>query len=185
VNIMQGTTILKALAVACVGAFFTACRDEVTAPASPAAQAPSASLAANLVTSPILPAPFTARAALDPFFINQPSEMMIRTDRRTDFVIQRVVSDPGAGRWHVHPGPSFGIVKQGAVMITRWSKKDGCVSTTYQTGEAYYEVAGEVHRATVVSDVPAVEYKARFYAPVNGAFTTFIDDADAPDCGTA
>jgi hypothetical protein len=29
-----------------------------------------------------------------------------------------------------------------------------------------------------------VEYKARFYAPVNGAFTAFIDDDDAPVCGT-
>jgi quercetin dioxygenase-like cupin family protein len=140
-------------------------------------------LHASAAVIPDFPA-FTERAPLDPFFINQPSEMMIRTDRRTDFVIQRVVSDPGAGRWHVHPGPSFGIVKQGTVMITRWSKKDGCVSTTYQTGQAYYEVADEVHRATVVGDVPAVEYKARFYAPVNGAFTTFIDDAAAPDCGT-
>ena len=175
---MQDNAIRKVLAAVCVGAgvFFAACNDKATAPMQHDMHASAAII-------PELPA-FTERAPLDPFFINQPSEMMIRTDRRTDFVIQRVVSDPGAGRWHIHPGPSFGIVKQGAVMITRWSKKDGCVSTTYQAGDAYYEIAGEVHRATVVSDVPAVEYKARFYAPVNGAFTTFIDDDDAPDCGT-
>jgi len=176
---MQNNAIRKALAAICVGAgvFFAACNDKPTSPMQH-------DMHASAAVIPDLPA-FTERAPLDPFFINQPSEMMIRTDRRTDFVIQRVVSDPGAGRWHTHPGPSFGIVKQGAVMITRWSRKNGCVSTTYQAGEAYYEVADEVHRATVVSDVPAVEYKARFYAPVNGAFTTFIDDDDAPDCGTA
>jgi quercetin dioxygenase-like cupin family protein len=174
---MRDNTIRKALAVACVGAgvLFAACNDKATSPMQHDMQASTDVIAAEL------PA-FTERAPLDPFFINQPSEMMIRSDARTDFVIQRVVSQPGAGRWHTHPGPSFGIVKQGAVMITRWSKKNGCVSTTYQTGQAYYEVAGEVHRATVVTDVPAVEYKARFYAPVNGAFTTFIEDDDAPDC---
>ena len=173
---MQQNAMAKALAAACVGAavLFAACNEKGTAPTQRDMH-PSAAVI------PELPA-FTERAPLDPFFINQPSEMMIRTDARTDFVIQRVVSDPGAGRWHTHPGPSFGIVKQGAVLITRWSKKNGCVSATYTAGQAYYEVAGEIHRATVVSDVPSVEYKARFYAPVNGAFTTFLGDADAPDC---
>jgi hypothetical protein len=176
---MQGNTMLKALAVACVGAFFTACRDEVTSPTLQAAKSPSASLAANLVAIPVLPAPFTARAALDPFFINQPSEMMLRADERRDFAIQRLVTAPGAGNWHVHPGPSFGIVEQGEVMITRYSKKDGCVSTVYRANDAYFEVAGEVHRATVVGPATAVEYKARFYTPVGAPFSTAVP---APDC---
>jgi hypothetical protein len=173
---MQYDVIRKALAAACVGAavLLAACNEKATSPMQHDMQVSAAVI-------PELPA-FTERAPLDPFFINQPSEMMIRTDARTDFVIQRVVTDPGVGRWHTHTGPSFGIVKQGAVMITRYSRKSGCVSTTYQPGQAYFEVAGEVHRATVVGDVPAVEYKARFYAPVNGSFTTFIDDAEAPDC---
>lgn len=175
---MQHYAIRKALAVACFGAaaLAVACNDRGTSPTQHDLRA-----SADLVAEE-LPA-FIERAPLDPFFINQPSQLMMRTDARTDFVIQRVVSQIGAGRWHTHPGPSFGIVKQGAVMITRYSKKNGCVSTTYQEGQAYYEIADEVHRATVVSDVPAVEYKARFYAPVNGSFTTFIDDDDAPDCG--
>ena len=179
---MKGNTIRKTVAVACVGAgvLFTACRDETTSPM----QHDGHGLAAVATAADELPA-FTERAALDPFFINQPSQLMMRTDARTDFVIQRVVSKPGAQMWHTHPGPSFGIVKQGAVMITRYSKKNGCVSTTYEAGQAYFEVAGEVHRATVVSDVDAVEYKARFYAPLNGgAFTTFIADKDAPKCAT-
>ena len=173
---MQHNVIRKALAAACVGAaaLSVACNDKGTSPMSHDMR-PSADLV------PELPA-FTERAPLDAFFINQPSELMMRTDRRTDFVIQRVVSQPGAGGWHTHPGPSFGIVKQGAVMITRWSRKTGCVSTTYTTGQAYYEIADEIHRATVVGAVPAIEYKARFYAPVNGAFTRFLTQDEAPDC---
>ncbi|HKP15967.1 MAG TPA: hypothetical protein VJT85_07880 [Gemmatimonadaceae bacterium] len=173
---MQRDVIRKTLAAVCVGAgaLFAACNEKATSPMQHEMHASAAVI-------PELPA-FTERAPLDPFFINQPSQLMIRTDARTDFVIQRVVSDPGAGKWHTHPGPSFGIVKQGTVMITRWSKKTGCVSNTYTEGQAYYEVADEIHRATVLNGVPAVEYKARFYAPVNGAFTSFIADEDAPDC---
>ena len=176
---MQQDVIRKALAAAGVGlgVLVAACSEKGTAPTQ-------RDMHVSAAVIPELPA-FTERAPLDPFFINQPSEMMIRSDARTDFVIQRVVSDPGAGRWHTHPGPSFGIVKQGTVMITRWSKKTGCVSATYTAGQAYYEVADEIHRATVAGDVPAVEYKARFYAPVNGAFTSFPADADVPDCAAS
>jgi hypothetical protein len=172
---MQGNMILKALAVACAGAFLTACKDEVTSPALDAAQSsPSA-----VVAGQILPEPFTARAALDPFFINQPSEMMLRATERRDIAIQRLVTAPGAGNWHVHPGPSFGIVHQGEVMITRYTPKEGCVSKTYGPNDAYFEVAGEVHRATVVGLATAVEYKARFYTPVGAPFSTTVP---APDC---
>src|SRR5688500_14757219 len=174
---MQGNTMFKALAVACAGALFTACKDKVTSPAAQGAQV----AAAGLVAGQVLPEPFTARAALDPFFINQPSEMMLRANERRDFAIQRLVTAPGAGSWHVHPGPSFGIVHQGEVMITRYSKKEGCVSTVYGPNDAYFEVAGEVHRATVVGSETAVEYKARFYTPVGAPFSTVVP---APDCTT-
>jgi len=160
---MQRNTLSKVLIVASVAASFTACKD--TTPLAPQAARPAS---ADVVVA--LPAPFTVRAPLDAFFINQPSEMMIRSDSRTDFVLQRLVTAPGAGGWHTHPGPSFGIVAEGEVMITRYSSKDGCVSTTYRKGEAYFEVANEVHRATVLGTDHAVEYKARFYTPVGGAF---------------
>ena len=177
---MQDSAIRKLLALACVGtgALFAACNDEATSPARPDGHGSAAVIAAEEA----LPA-FTERAALGPFFINQPSQLMMRTDAPTDFVIQRVVGPPGPGAWHTHTGPSFGIVKTGAVTITRWSRKTGCVSTTYQAGQAYYEVADEVHRATVEGGAPAIEYKARFYAPVNGgAFTTFLTQDQIPTC---
>src|SRR5215211_7697206 len=106
---MRGNTILKALAVACVGAFLTACKDKVTSPAAQETQGlrAAAGASADVVASQILPEAFTARASLDAFFINQPSEMMLRADERRDFAIQRLVTPPGAGAWHVHPGPSF------------------------------------------------------------------------------
>ncbi len=172
---MQGNTLLKALAVACLSALSTACKDKVTSPPAQGSQSASA----DLVAIQVLPEPFTARAALDPFFINQPSEMMLRATERRDFAIQRLVTAPGAGSWHVHPGPSFGIVHQGEVMITRYTRKEGCVSTVYGPNDAYFEVAGEVHRATVVGAATAVEYKARFYTPVGAPFSTVVP---APDC---
>jgi len=176
---MKGNTILKALAVACVGTLLTACKDKVTSPAMQGAQG-AQEASADIVASQILPEPFTVRAPLDPFFINQPSEVMMRASEQRDFAIQRLVTQPGAGAWHIHPGPSFAIVDQGEVMITRYSKKDGCVSTVYRPGDTYFEVAGEVHRATVLG-AAAVEYKARFYTPVGAPFSTAVP---APDCSS-
>jgi len=176
---MKGNTILKALAVACVGAFLTACKDKVTSPAMQGAQG-AQEASADIVASQILPEPFTVRAPLDPFFINQPSEMMIRASDRRDIAIQRLVTPPGPGIWHIHPGPSFGIVHQGEVMITRYTK-DGCVSAVYGPNQAYFEVAGEVHRATVLGGTTAVEYKTRFYTPVGAPFSTAVP---APDCSS-
>jgi hypothetical protein len=161
---MRGNTILKTLAGAFVGVLLVACGDEATSPA------PGEKPLASSHIAPTLPAPFTVRAPLDAFFINQAPEMMIRSNARTDFVMQRLVTAPSVGGWHTHPGPSFGIVEQGQVMITRHNKKDGCVSTVYGPGDAYFEVADEVHRATVLGTVAAVEYKARFYTPLGGAF---------------
>ena len=177
---MHDNAIRRALAVACVGALLSACKDKVTSPAVREAQGAQDASAA-LVVSQVLPEPFTVRAPLDPFFINQPSELMMRANDRRDFAIQRLVTQPGAGAWHIHPGPSFAIVDQGEVMITRYSKKDGCVSTIYRPGDTYFEVAGEVHRATVVGTAIAVEYKARFYTPVGDPFSTTVP---APDCSS-
>lgn len=177
---MQGNTIVKVLALAFAGVFLAGCNDEVTSPE----QRGTAQASPNVDASLLPPANFIIRAPLDAFFINQAPELMMRSDARTDFVIQRLVTDPGPpGGWHTHPGPAFGIVEQGQVMITRYTKKEGCVSTVYGPGEAagrtYYEVADEVHRATVLGAVPAVEYKARFYIPLGGTLGTPAAD---PGC---
>ena len=176
---MKGNTIVKALASACAGVLLVACTDQVTSPEDGATQGASAS-----VVTAVVPDNFVIQAPLDPFFINQPGDLMMRSDARTDFAIQRLQVDPGPpGFWHTHPGPTFGIVEQGRVMITRYSKKEGCVSTVYGPGEpagqTYVEVAGEVHRATVLGPVAAVEYKARFYIPLGGALGSPAND---PGC---
>lgn len=161
--------ILGPLTVACV-VLIAACGEQAAPPTAPGeANVTQRPGAAAIVSAAVTPEPFTVRAPLDEFFINQMPGMMIRSNARTDFVMQRLVTNPGPGGWHTHPGPSFGIVEEGEVMITRYTK-DGCVSTTYRKGQAYFEVAGEVHRASVVGSGPAVEYKARFYNPVGGAF---------------
>lgn len=177
---MKGNTIVKALAFACAGVLLVACTDQVTSPTEDGA---TRGASASVVTA-VVPDNFVIQAPLDPFFINQPGDLMMRSDARTDFAIQRLEVAPGPpGFWHTHPGPTFGIVEQGRVMITRYTKKEGCVSTVYGPGEpagqTYVEVAGEVHRATVLGPAAAVEYKARFYIPLGGALGTPAAD---PGC---
>jgi hypothetical protein len=175
---MQGNAILKAMPIVCAGVLCTACGDQATSPdggadvrrtASPHA-APLA--AVDLAT---LPEGFTARASMEPYFINQNPDLMLRSQVTADLAIQRLVTEPGGGGgWHTHPGPSFAIVEAGAVMITRYDKRTGCTSTVYgpdePAGKTYYEVAGEVHKATVVSPVHAVESKVRFNVPAGAPF---------------
>ena len=174
---MQRNTILNAMAVAYVGLALAACSDEATSPSSRATQLPSADVHAAAT----LPEPFAIRAPLDPFFANQMPEMMFRSNITTELIIQRLVTAPSPGSWHTHTGPTFSIVDQGTVVLTRYSKHHGCVSTTFGPGDTYVEEAGEVHRASVPGPETAVEYKARFYTHVGAPLSTPADDP----CGTA
>lgn len=123
--------------------------------------------------------PFTFRAPVDPYKIHQLPDFMIHSQARTDIVYQRLVFAPGAGMWHTHPGPSFVYVIEGQIKIERLTK-DGCTETpVFGPGNAYSEIADEVHRAVVVSIEPAVLLVTRFNIPVGGAIT--IPAAD-PGC---
>lgn len=159
---MQGNTIRIALAAACVGALLVACTDEATSPQARTAQ-PTTGTAALSVAPPER---FVQQAELEPFFINAMPEFMFRSSVNTDFIVQQFVSAPNnnqPGPWHTHPGPTFSQVVAGQVVITRYTKQDGCVATTYDPGEGYFEAPGEVHRVTILGTVEAVEYKVRFY----------------------
>ena len=181
---MQAQRTTKALLSVSAALLLAACDDHATSPAGvpdpsrvptpPNVVQPGAASAALLATVD----PFTVRAALDPYFINQAPDFMIRSRVRSDLVIQRLVTPPGPGAWHTHPGPSFGIVEQGQVMITRYTK-DGCTSSVYGPGEAYFEVAGQVHRASVLGAENAIEHKVRFNTPVGAPLSTLASD---PGC---
>ena len=176
---MQSRAILNTVSIVCAGVLIAACSDQASSPAAPQLGAVShATLAAAE-----LPAAFTARASIGPYFINQQPDFMIRSHVTADLAIQRLVTAPGVGSWHTHPGPSFAIVEQGRVMLTRYSAKDGCTETVYGPGEAagntYYEVADQVHRATVLGPETAVEAKVRFNVPVGAPFATPATD---PGC---
>jgi hypothetical protein len=184
---MHANAILKAMTIVCAGVLCASCGDQATAPDGGAAFARTASSNAALLAAesgtPLLES-FTARASMEPYLINQNPSLMLRSQVTADLAIQRLVTDPGGGGgWHTHPGPSFAIVEEGAVMITRYDGKTGCRSTTYGPNEAagktYTEVADEVHKATVVSLVPAVEYKVRFNVPAGAPFG---DPAPDPGC---
>jgi quercetin dioxygenase-like cupin family protein len=116
--------------------------------------------------------PFTFRATLDPYRIQQLPDFMIHSKATSDIVIQRSVFAPGAGPWHTHPGPSFVYVIEGEIKLEKHNSKDGCTETpVYGPGNAYFEVADEVHRAVVMSATPAVLMVTRFNIPVGGAIT--------------
>lgn len=175
---MIANPILKAMTIVCAGMLCGACSDHATSPAGGAGLtrtgAPNAAASAVLGLT-TLPEPFTARASLAPYFINQNPDVMLRSHVTADMAIQRLVTPSGGGGgWHTHPGPSFAIVEAGAVMIMRYDPKNGCTSVVYgpnePAGKTYYEVAGEVHKATVVSSDPAVEYKVRFNVPAGAPF---------------
>jgi hypothetical protein len=175
---MMANPILKAMPIVCAAMLCAACSDHTTSPAGGAGLARTGALNASpdvVVGLTTLPEPFTARASLAPYFINQNPDLMLRSQVTADMAIQRLVTQSGGGGgWHTHPGPSFAIVDAGAVMITRYDPKSGCTTVVYgpnePAGKTYYEVAGEVHKATVVSPEPAVEYKVRFNVPMGAPF---------------
>jgi quercetin dioxygenase-like cupin family protein len=122
--------------------------------------------------------PFTFRGELDPYRINQPSDLLINSLATTEVVMQRSVFLPSAGAWHTHPGPSFVLVEAGEIKLVR-STKSGCVETeVFGAGQAYVEVANEVHRAVVVSTENAVLHVTRLI-PAGAPITTPAAD---PGC---
>jgi quercetin dioxygenase-like cupin family protein len=150
---------------------FVACSEE--SPVEPGATH-------NMTGATLVLDPFTFRAPLDPYSIHQLPNFLIHSKSRTDIVIQRSVFLPGAGPWHTHPGPSFVYVIEGDIKVERFTKKDGCTETpVFGAGNAYFEVADEVHRAVVMSAEPAVLLVTRFNIPVNQPFTIMAAD---PGC---
>jgi quercetin dioxygenase-like cupin family protein len=116
--------------------------------------------------------PFTFRASLEPYRIHQLPDFLMHSTARKDIVIQRSVFNPGAGPWHTHPGPSFIYVIEGEIKLERHNAHQGCFETpVYHAGEAYSEVADEVHRAVVMSATPAVVLVTRFNIPVGAPIT--------------
>ena len=175
---MRPNIMTNVLTVACSALLFASCKEPTTPSDSRDAGASRGSAWAEPSTPAAVSVPldapaFQIRATLEPFFINQAPDLMIRSHTRADMIIQRLVTQPSPPDfqgWHTHPGPSFGIVDQGRVEITRVTKQ-GCLTTVYEAGQAYYEVADEVHRAKVLAPDAAVEYKVRFNTPVGMPFS--------------
>jgi quercetin dioxygenase-like cupin family protein len=183
-GIMAARWIFKPLSFLGVAVLFAACSDQTTMPTAvmedgSSKQTLQSMSAMESTVAPLALEPFTFRASLDPFKIHQPGFMM-RSTATTDIVMQRLEIAPGTGAWHTHPGPSFIYVIEGEIKLERFSKKDGCTATpVFDAGEAYSEVADEVHRAVVVSAGSAVLLVTRFNIPVGAALSNPAAD---PGC---
>jgi quercetin dioxygenase-like cupin family protein len=124
--------------------------------------------------------PFTFRASVEPYSIHQLPDFLMRSKAPKDIVFQQSIFAPGAGSWHMHPGPSFVYVVEGQIKLQRHNSQNGCSETqVYGPGNLYFEVANEVHRAVVVSATSAVLLVTRFNIPVGGAITNPAAD---PGC---
>jgi quercetin dioxygenase-like cupin family protein len=123
------------------------------------------------------------RATLGPFRIVLESETDPLSADTADVTMHKVTMDvDGNSGWHIHPGLTFGIVRQGQVEFTRLTK-DGCVTQAFGPGEGFVEPANEVHIARNTGDEPLVIYLTRLNIPVGGAST---DSSPAePDCNLA
>ena len=188
-----------------IGTVFLACRDSSTSPTEVGARPAGASSANHSMPSGSTAAssaghnmamhdapvsldataalqPFTYRATIDPYRINQLPDFVVREKNRSDIVMQQSVFQPGNGPWHTHPGPSFIYVIQGQIKLQRVGghRKIHCTETpVYAPGSMYTEVADQVHRAVVVSAEPAVVMVTRFNIPIGSPVT--IPAAD-PGC---
>lgn len=124
--------------------------------------------------------PFTYRASIDPYKIQQLPDLLIHERVRSDVVMQRSVFTPGAGAWHTHSGPSFVYVIQGQIKLQEYSAHDGCTETAVRgPGDVYVEEGDHVHRAVVVSAESAVLMVTRLNIPVGGVITNPVS---APSC---
>jgi hypothetical protein len=173
---------VAALTVAILAAAgFIACSED--APTTPAAShnmADASHMTADVAVTAL--DPFTFRAPLDPYKVQVLPDFMIHSNARTDIVFQRIVLSATSpfGMWHTHPGPSFVYVIEGQVKVERFTKQDGCTATpVFGPGNAYFEVANQVHRAVVVSGQDAVILVTRFNIPVGEPFTIMAAD---PGC---
>jgi quercetin dioxygenase-like cupin family protein len=164
-------SLATGIAAALLGGVFAACsEDSPVAPADP-----------HQMSMDVAPVEtFTYRAPLDPYGIHQLPDFNMRSRATKDIVIQRSVFNPGPGMWHTHPGPSFIYVISGQIKLERVNKRGRCTETPVSgPGQAYFEIADQVHRAVVVSAEPAVVLVTRFNIPVGQPFTIPADD---PKC---
>jgi quercetin dioxygenase-like cupin family protein len=138
--------------------------------------ATSPSLAITAATA----TPFTVRATLQPYLINQQPQFMLQSKVASDIVMQQSVFAPGPSIWHTHPGPSFVYVLDGNIKVEKALKHGECDESPVRgPGDAYVEPGDLVHRAVVTSATPAVVLVTRFNVPVGQPFT--IPAAD-PGC---
>jgi quercetin dioxygenase-like cupin family protein len=122
-------------------------------------------------------------ATLGPFRIVPVTESDPFSGDTIDVTMHKVTMDVGGNAgWHIHPGPTFGIITQGEVEFTRLTK-GGCVEQVFGPREGFVEPANEVHIARNVGEELLVIYLTRLNIPVGGETTD--SSPEEPDCNLA
>ena len=179
---MSNRSLAGLVIVVAVGAAaFVACSDDP--PVAPGTAGHTATSDHNMApttdVASLETTPFTFRAPLDPFKVQQLPNFQIHSKVTRDIVIQRLIFT-GTGIWHTHPGPSFVYVVEGELTLDRFiGAREGCTHTAFGANQAYAEMADQVHRVVVPAGQSAVVLVTRLNIPNNAPFT--IPAAD-PGC---
>jgi quercetin dioxygenase-like cupin family protein len=98
----------------------------------------------------------------------------------TDIVMSQITVNPGGSSgWHSHPGGAIVVVAQGTLTVYH-AKADGCLITTYSTGQSFIERPGEVDDVLNQSNVPYVLFVTFPRVPPGGSAR--IDQSDPGVC---
>jgi hypothetical protein len=131
------------------------------------------------------------RATFDPFNIIQvrsnqePDAFVILSTNETDVVMRKTeIAVGGHSGWHTHPGPTFVIVTQGRLELTRAEDCEPHVFGPGEEKESFVKIGNDVHIERNAGKVPVVAYVTQLNVPVGGAFTDstvdFPADCDVP-----
>ncbi len=142
----------------------------------------SGALVGVLTAVTVVPGGATPPSGLTNVTLARGSDLSVGTiafQQGTDVVMSQVTVVPaGSSGWHAHPGGAIVVMQQGQLTLYR-SAGSQCESTTYTTGQAFIERAGDVVDAVNSGTVPYVLF-VTFPRVPQGASARI----DLPDPGT-
>ncbi len=121
-----------------------------------------------------------ARGAAGDFSIKSENfDLTIKAKDATDLaMVKATLTANGFTGWHMHPGPSVVLVKQGTLTL-REPHDGACASHTYGAGQAFVHPEG-VHN--FVAGSAGAEFFVTYFVPA-GAAPLLTDAPIPPECG--
>lgn len=124
----------------------------------------------------------TVRGAAEPIKVNTKfdngARVKIQTRGEIDFIVQRIVAEPGATfGWHSHPGENINVIKQGT--LTLYHDEACTVGIPYGPGAVFTTSPDEIHLARNNGTEELILF-ATYFAPKTDPLVVRVDQ-DNPD----